>query len=323
MKTLILKTIGIIIGISLSVSCSNKAPDVLAMESVAVEESESVQDALAEERVYVKEKEFVDFIPTQAASMVNDDGLHKFIRTARLKFKVKNTASATYDIERVILRNSGFIIKSEIQDVEYYTSTTPISKDSVLITRKSAPQANMVLRVPVESLDTTLRQIAPLASKIDFRTVEAEDVTEKLLADRLAQERLAKKQQRIGNAITTRNGRLGDAISAEDALDQALLQADNVKLSTYAINDKINYSTIYIELYQDVFSYTEKAVKEKEIAEYEYKPGFGEQALVALKNGWVALNVAFLALINIWPLIILLLVGGVVFVKYRKRKQNK
>ena len=146
----------------------------------------------------------------------------------------------------------------------------------------------MVLRVPQASLDTVLRQIAPLAAKIDYRVVEANDVTRQLLSDRLTKDRLAKQQQRLSNVVANRSGKLNDVMSAEEAIDYAQQQADQTALSTYTMNDNIAYSTINIELYQDAVKYTEKKLREPEIE--EYKPGFGAKALEALGNGWVCIE---------------------------------
>lgn len=262
-----------------------------------------------------------NFIATQAATTVNDDGIHKFIRTARLKFKVAELTEATYDIENVIIRNNGFIIRSAIKNDHSYSKNTNISEDSVLVTYYNNLTADMVLRVPQEKLDTVLRQIAPLATKIDYRVVEANDVTRQLLSDRLTKNRLAKKQQRMSNVVTNRSGKLNDAMSAEEAIDYAQQQADQTALSTYTMNDNIAYSTISIELYQDVVKYTEKKLREQEVE--EYKPGFGSKALEALGNGWHVVSMLVILLINIWPLFAVLLIVFVCYLIYRKKTKNK
>lgn len=339
MKRVIYRSLILFTTVSMFASCSKGGQEdaTLSMMSVTDAVTEEPDQATIDRSVSESEDISVldrsssknkvevqpNFIPTQAASELNDEGLHKFIRTARLKFQVKEILIATSSIEDIILNNGGFIIQSTIENYEYYTVSIPISKDSVLIMHKSTPRANMVLRVPYQKLDTTLRQIAPLAFKVESRVVEAEDVTKQLLSDKLARERLAKKQQRIGNAINIRNGRLNDAMSAEEVLDYTQQQADEVKLSTYSINDQINYSTIYIDLSQSTLVYTEKVAKEKEISEYEYKPGFGTQAVEALANGWSALNVVILLVINIWPFLLLILIGGVVFMKLKKKRNRQ
>ena len=124
----------------------------------------------------------------------------------------------------------------------------------------------------------------------------------------------------MGNAINTRSGKIYDAMDAEEKLDYAQQQADQVKLSTYTLNDQIAYSTISIELYQDVTKYNEKVVRESQIDEYE--PGFGSQALDALGNGWQGLSILFILLINIWPILILLTIAAIVYVRLKNKKKQ-
>jgi len=262
-----------------------------------------------------------NFIATQAASSQYDDGVHKFIRTAKMKFKVKQIPQATQKIEDIIIKNKGFIINSTINN-NPCVNTINISKDSALVIYYNNLAANLELRVPHQVLDSTLRQIAPLATLIDYRTVEARDVTVQLMSEKMKQERLAKKQQRMSNTIGSRSGKLEEAMDAEDRLDNALENADNAKLSEYTTNDQIAYSTIYINLYQDQTAYKEKVVRDTEdISAYE--PGFGAQTVDALSNGWWLICSIALLLIKIWPIYIVLAIAAIIYFKVRKHRHEK
>lgn len=262
-----------------------------------------------------------NFIATTKTSTINDDENHKFIRTAAMKFKVKDVVSATSAIEDVIIRNKGFIIRSAITNSESTSAGLEISKDSTLFIIDHNLVGNLSLKVPKDLLDTTLREIAPLAIHIDYRTVEAEDITVKLLSDKLEQERMAKKQKRIGNAIGSRSGKLEDAMDAEDRLDLALQKADQAYLSAFSLNERMAYSVINISVYQDPI--TEKRMKYTP----SYEPGFGARAKDGLSGGWNFICEIILFFINIWPITLTLLAILIfiyrIFVKKRRdRKTN-
>lgn len=261
-----------------------------------------------------------NYLATSAASTAFDDGVHKFIRIARTKFKVKDVVLATQGIEDIVLKNKGFILKSFVKNNNVNQRTLDISKDSAVIICQSTLTANLQMKVPSHLLDTTLRQIAPLVKIVDYRIVEAEDVTAKLMAEELVQIRLAKKQKRISNAINTRSGKLDDAIDAENTLDSSLEEADNRKIAEYNLNEQIAYSLITIELYQDNVEYARRILKENDAYEV-YKPGFGEQILDALGNGWLIVSDIFIFLISIWPILLMVVAGIVVFQKIRKKKE--
>jgi len=293
----------------------NKADQALAE---TYEHSPNVSNQQTTTYKFVPPTIVPNFIASQAAIPAYDDGVHKFIRTAKVKFKVKDVVRATHIVENIILKNEGFIIRSNITNENTWSDRINISKDSALNRYEYNLIADMELRVPYTLLDSTLRQIAPLAVIVDYRTIEANDVTTQLMDEKLKQQRLNKKQQRVSNAINTRSGKLEDVISAEESLDDAMEQADKAKIKEFSVNDKINYSTININLYQDKINYSEKVIR-KEEAVKEYTPGFGSRAVNALTTGWNIINNLVIFLIAIWPLLLIATIAVFVFFRYRKR----
>lgn len=316
-----IKSISIIVGVFLLFSCSNKSH----RESSAEQHEESIYttDATSDQKSPVNSAATssvpTNFIRSSAASTNYDDGIHQFIRTAQMKFRVKNVPEATYTIEDIINKHKGFIIRSAISNENSYSTTTDISKDSSLVTYHSNLIAELKLRVPRTQLDTVLKEIAPLALEIDYRTIDANDVTLQLLSDKLKQERLNRKGKRISTAIDNNGKKLDSVIEAEEVLDNTIDEANNTKLTEYDIKDQIEYSTINIKLYQSTTDYKEKIVREKPAQ--EYKPSLGKQALDALYNGWTIISALFILLLNIWPIILIVIIGWVLYSKYKRNKE--
>ncbi len=307
-----IKPIAILVGICLLLSCSNKS----GRESAAqFSEEIYTTDTPSEEKAPINSPS--NFISSSAA--INyDDGIHQFIRSAEMKFRVKSVPEATYRIENIIIKHKGFIIRSAISNENSYSTKTSISKDSSLITYYSNLIADLKLRVPRMQLDTILKEIAPLALEIDYRTIEANDVTLQLLSEKLKQERLNKKEKRVSNAIDNNSKKLDSVIDAEEVLDNTIDNANRTKLAEYDIKDQIEYSTITIRLYQSTINYQEKVLRENPTE--EYKPSLGEQAIEALYNGWIIISALFIFLLNIWPIILIVILVWILYSKYRKRK---
>lgn len=260
-----------------------------------------------------------NFIPTLAGTSTNDDDSHKFIRSAQIKFKVKNLPDATSKIEDIVIKNKGFILKSEINNQDSYSTNVNISHDSVLVTHYYRLTGNLQLKVPHTTLDSTLREIAPYAVEIDYRIVDARDVTLDIMSDKLKQARLNKKKNRVTHLIDNSSARLNDKIEAEDVLDRALEAADQTILSTYKLNEQIEYSIITIHLYESQTQYSERILKEETIKEFE--PSLLTQTLDALNSGWHALSTVLIIILHIWPILI---IGGVIlFVYFRKKRKNQ
>ena len=307
-----IKPIVILVGICLLLSCSNKS----SRESVA-QSSEEIyaSDTPTEEKAPINSP--TNFISSSAAINYDDD-IHQFIRSADMKFRVKSVPEATYKIEDIIIKHKGFIIRSAISNENSYSTATSISKDSSQITYYSNLIADLKLRVPRIQLDTVLKEIAPMALEIDYRTIEANDVTLQLLSEKLKQERLNKKEKRISNAIDSNGKKLDSVIDAEEVLDNTIDDANRTKLAEYDIKDQIEYSTITIRLYQNTINYQEKVLRENPTE--EYNPSLGEQAIEALYNGWTIISVLFIFLLNIWSIILIAVLAWILYSKYKKRK---
>ncbi|PXV64681.1 uncharacterized protein DUF4349 [Dysgonomonas alginatilytica] len=319
------KSISIILGACFLLSCSNRSSkaehqtsDISESASAETEANIAFTPSATLQETSTSSSQS-NFISSLAASTSNDDGVHKFIRTAQMKFRVKDIPKATYTIEDIIIKNNGFIIRSAINNENSYSTTTNISTDSSLVIHYSNLVADLTLRVPYSKLDTVLKQMAPLALEINYRTIEANDITLQLLSEKMKQERMSKKGKRVSEAINNKGHKLNDVMDAEEVLDNTLEETDKTKLAEYEINDQVEYSIITIKLYQSTSVYKEKVLREKPVEEYQ--ASLSEKAKDSLYNGWIIISSLFIFLLNIWPLIIIGVIAAVLYFKYKKKKE--
>jgi len=115
----------------------------------------------------------------------------KFIRTADVKFKVKNVMSASEQIEDMAAKYGGFITYSNLENSQENSEYTKISRDSILVTRLVVVQNSMVLRVPNEKLDSLVRQFNKLITYLDFRIIKMDDVTLQFVANKMKSQLLS------------------------------------------------------------------------------------------------------------------------------------
>ena len=141
--------------------------------------------------------------PSQASSQ-NTLPERKFIRTADLKFKVKNVEKATNAIEKVTSNVGGFVTQTNLQSTVLERIETKISQDSLLETTKYAVENNLTIRVPNAKLDTVISVISRQIDFLDFRVIKADDVSIQFLSNQLAQNRSLKKEKRLEKAIDTK-----------------------------------------------------------------------------------------------------------------------
>lgn len=254
---------------------------------------------------------------SSSAAVEKKDSKQKFIRTADIKFKVKNVVKSTYAIENAVARFGGFVTYTNLQSNIHDQIKTKISQDSTLETTKFSVENNITIRVPNTQLDTVIKSIAKQIDFLDFRVIKADDVSLKLLANQLSQKRSATNEKRVEKAIDTKGKKINDIMEAENALANQKEANDSKTIENLSIQDQVNFSTITLQLYQNETIKQEITAGEKDSA--YYKPNLGIQIMDSLKTGWYILQSILVFLLNLWPFILISLGGFLLYKKYGKK----
>lgn len=293
-------------------------------------ESEATEFAVAEEKVEfaTEEHEAADnqsgmrtAISSSAATIGRQDSSRKFIRTVDIRFKTKNVVQAVYAIEDIAAKHRGFIQHSNLRSNRSHVENIKISKDSTLELTYYTIVNEMIIRVPSAELDVMLKGIVPWIDYLDYREIRADDVSLMLLKNQLAQKRERKGAERIESAIDNRGKKLTETIEGEEVRQDRERRADEAVISNFSMQDKIEYSTITLNIYQREAVKKELIPNEKNIDAYQ--PSFGSRLLEALKWGGNAIIEVVLFIANLWAFI---LVGVLIFVgikMWKKRKKDK
>ena len=251
-------------------------------------------------------------ISSLAAIETNKNSDRKFVRTVELRFKVENVIKATYRIEDITSRHGGFVTYTNLNSTIDNVNTTKISADSSLETTYFTVLNSMTIRVPNTKLDTTLKDIAKHIDYLDYRIIKADDVALQILSNDLTQKRSTKTEKRLADAIDTRGKKLNETVQSEEILSNKQEQSDNAKIANLSLNDRINFSTITLSIYQ------RQEIKRELISNHQnikaYEPSFGKKIIESLTSGWEILEVVILFLLNLWGLI---LAAVLVFLLYR------
>jgi hypothetical protein len=254
---------------------------------------------------------------SSSAAVEKKDSKQKFIRTADIKFKVKNVVKSTYAIENATQKFGGFVTYTNLQSNIHDQIKTKISQDSTLETTKYSVENNITIRVPNTQLDTVIKTIAKQIDFLDFRIIKADDVSLKLLANQLSQKRSAVSEKRVEKAIDSKGKKINDIIEAENSLDDKKEANDNRTIDNLSMQDQINFSTITLQLYQNETIKQEITAGEKDSA--FYKPNLGIQIVDSLKTGWYILQSILVFFLNLWPFILFILSGFFLYKKYGKK----
>ena len=241
-----------------------------------------------------------DIFSSAAAIPSTIDSLKKFVRTAEMRFRVKNTAKSTLQIEDIALRHGGFVVSSNLNSTVELQQTTPVSADSALETTRFTIHSQMVLRVPYRHLDTTLRAIGRLSDFLDLRHVNAEDIGLQMLEQELARLREGIYRSDLDNSQESKlNPKAERARASRAATDQA-------RIETLKLEDAIRFSTVTVDIYQlPQIRQTLVANTDVPIPQQPFATRFNE----ALRAGGEVLALLFLGIVHLWGLILLLVLG--------------
>lgn len=291
-----------------------------AAENRSVEKSQAVLDhmvdasaeAAADEPPSLQRPDAKDALSSTAARAIGDTS-RRFIHTADLRFRTTDAVKSTFAIEALIARFDGYVANTQLTTQVDTRYTTPISADSLLETTKFTVTNRLTIRVPSANLDTTLKSLIGFVDFLDHRTITATDVRLMLLGNRLTQDRVAKHEKRLTDAIDEQGRKLKETVSAEERLVDRQEQADDAKLRNLELQDRIAYSTITLDVYQRQDISREVLPNEQNIDRYE--PGFFEQAGEALEDGWELLVQLALFLMRSWSVLLLI---AVAYILYRR-----
>jgi len=254
---------------------------------------------------------------SSSAAVENKNSNRKFIRTADVKFKVKNVAKSTYSIEEATTKFGGFVTYTNLQSNIFEEDRTNVSQDSILVTTKYKVDNNITIRVPNTKLDTVIKTIAKQIHFLDYRIIKADDVSLQMLSNQLAKKRSNSSEKRLENAIDSKGKKLNQVVQAEETLAAKKEQNDATKLQNLSLNDQVNFSTITLTIYQDESIKQEMIAKEKSIN--TYRPNIGLQILDSLKTGWFMLENIISFIVVLWPFALLGFLGFIGYKKFIKK----
>lgn len=295
-----------LLGLSLFlVSCRNEAGKM--QENASSADSTSISDDIT--------------LSSSAAVQNNEDSVHQFVRTADLKFKVKDVGRSTTAIEDIAVRQGGFVTYTHLASNIDNVTTIPVSIDSSLETTYYNVTNSVVLRVPNANLDTMLKEIARTVDYLDYRIIKADDVALQLLANNLTQQRTRQTQHRLKKAIDRSTSKLGETVNAEEAASQKEEQASQTVLSNRLLADQISFSTVNLNLYQHQTLRRILVFNNKDITAYE--PSFARRLLNSFEAGWRMLQTFLLFIAGLWWLILLGIIVYYFFYKPFKQPASR
>lgn len=224
--------------------------------------------AAAEEATDKKAK--TESTPTKSAT---EKTSAKIIKTASIEFQVKNTAESHQRITALLKKYDAYFANDN-----HNTSSYRIDN-------------NMVIRVPADKFDALLEELMKESIYTNYKNITAEDVTEQFV-DTEARLKTKREVEQRYIALLKEAKKVQDILDIEDKLRVIREEIEATEGKLKLLNDKVNYSTIYLNTYQTL-DYVPEPEK-----------GFFSNVKEALIRGWRDLIGFVVSLIRLWPFLI-------------------
>ena len=235
----------------------------------------------------------------------------RFIKNADVEMEVKDVYDATIAIEKNLKEIGGFVTNSKMNALISSEETFPISDNEAKLVKKFRQVNTMEVRVPTVKLGEFLDFVNKSNLFLHTRNISAEDVSSNILMAKLEEKRMQKTEKNIEKIKNN---------SEKVSLADGNLQEQNIqKLETFNLNDNLKYSTVTLNLSEPSDRISTIAIANTKNIDNQYRYNFFYDIKNAIVQGFYLIQQLIVALFTIWPFI---LIAGLVFYFWRKRKQN-
>ncbi len=216
----------------------------------------------------------------------------KIKKTAQLIITVEDYKKARTEIEKIVKSGNAYIGSENEQNSTYNITN------------------NMEIRVLNKDFDLMVNKLLTVASHVNSKNVNAEDVTAQFVD---IQSRLKSKKEieKRYLDILQKASKVSDILEIEQKLGQIREEIEAKEGELKYLSDQVNYSTINLNFHQE-FEYTPSD-----------RPGFFGRMGNAFGNGWTGFLSFLVGIIYVWPLWIILGAGAYFLVRIIRRSSKK
>lgn len=224
----------------------------------------------------------------------NAPGVQKqVIKEARMTIMTESFKKATQSVHSLVKKWEGYIASEDQNNTRWKRRT------------------DFVLRVGGRNFDSLLSQLESLPAEVERKQTMIKDVTEEFIDLRARLKAKRALEDRYMDLLKEAEN-VKEVLMVEEELQKIREEIEAKQGRLKYLKNRVSYSTINLKLYQP------KEYKAEE-------EGFVDRTGEALGNGWGYFLNFILALLNIWPF--LLLIAGVIgslrfYIKKKKKKKR-
>lgn len=239
----------------------------------------------------------------------NADVQPKIVKTAEIRFKVKNVQQSSDQIVSLTNEYKGSIAHRQLTSTVNNSNTVRLSDDSVMKVSAMYTNCEMTAKVPSEKLDEYMSKVSTMGIYVSLRRMDTEDKTLDYLQSQL------KVKGRKGFLNQHQKGK----VVIKNPADVLYLKDDLIdeQINNRRINDEVKYSVVNLNFYQSNTILKEVVANDDPAA---YNISFFKRLGLAFEQGWHIFKEFILILANLWVFILAAVVVWIVVKNVRKKR---
>jgi hypothetical protein len=223
--------------------------------------------------------------------VTKEDWDKKIIKTASLNLEIKDFKNYNSIFREKVKQVGGYIAQEQQSETEYKIENT------------------LTIKVPVDQFDNAVQLLINDVKKLNEKRITSEDVTTEFVDTRSRLE--SKKQVRLRYLDLLKQARnMEEILSVQSEINGIQEEIESASGRIEYMSHSSSFSTINLTFYQIVNA---SAVDQGKIT-------FSTKLGNAFKNGWSWIGEVFVGIVSIWPLLLMIFAG---FIIYKKTKTPK
>lgn len=232
----------------------------------------------------------------------------KLIKTADMRFKVKNVQQTGDSISAITNRFNGMVMHHQMNSEIENTQNMRVSNDSIKQVTVYNTTADMTVSIPSARLEDFMIRVGHMATLTINRKMDIANKTFDYLSSQLKannrKDYVLKQEQ---NKVNTKN------------LDATLAVKDNMvdeQVNNLRTDAAVKYSVVVLSFYQN------KSISKELIANDDpsaYYAPFFNRLNMALANGWYMFSEVILITVNLWMFLVAALGVWIGFKMYKRK----
>ena len=294
-----LKVVMAVIILSLSACSKNPDSDEAAdMASVSSTKIQSMveQEAQSEPSDATNSQDTPEVLMSEQINPLEKS--RKMVKTASIDFEVDDVYQTGLALEQLTVQFAGFVEQKDIEKQQIEQFSRRNTDGSQTIFSKIQPRASMVVRIPSAHTQRFINSLPKFMLFLNEQRYEAKRLELRLLQEKLNQQ---------ANSADTSNTQASNRLAADIA-----------RLTQQEVEDRLNYSTIQLTFSQAATLHQVKDIQLKVLAKQQ--DSFFVRVWQSIYQGAVGFLDFIVVAIVLWPLWLILLIGGGIVWKYKKRR---